>query len=139
LSRTERPQLMMSAERHMDGKRILVVDDNPASRELLRSALEPQYIVEEAADGLAAVVCIRFSIPDLVLMDVQMPVMDGYAALREIRSDSTWASLPVIAITAFAMFEDRQKALAAGFDGYLPKPINITALRMQIELLLKQR
>lgn len=128
----------MSADRLMDAKRILVVDDNPASRELLRSALEPRYEVEEAPDGQAAISSIRYSHPDLVLMDIQMPVMDGYEALREIRADATLASLPVIAITAFAMFEDRQKAFSAGFDGYLPKPINITALRMQIELLLKQ-
>ena len=123
----------------MDGRRILVVDDNPASRELLRAALEPQYRVDEAINGLAAISSIRNSLPDLVLMDVQMPVMDGYEALRVIRANSASASLPVIAITAFAMFEDRHKALNAGFDGYLPKPINVTALRMQIELLLKQQ
>jgi two-component system cell cycle response regulator DivK len=122
----------------MDAKRILVVDDNPASRELLRSALEPRYAVEEASNGNAAISSIRYSLPDLVLMDIQMPEMDGYETLREIRADSAIAALPVIAITAFAMFEDRQKAFSAGFDGYLPKPINITALRMQIELLLKQ-
>jgi two-component system cell cycle response regulator DivK len=122
----------------MDGRRILIVDDNPASRELLRAALEPQYTVEEAVDGREALSSIHLSPPDLVLMDVQMPVMDGYEALREIRGSSESAALPVIAITAFAMFEDRHKALTAGFDGYLPKPINVTALRMQIEHLLKQ-
>jgi two-component system, cell cycle response regulator DivK len=130
---------LMSADPLLDVKRILVVDDNPASRELLRSALEPQYVVEEATDGKEALSSIQGSVPHLVLMDIQMPVMDGYETLREIRANTTSSSIPVIAITAFAMFEDRQKAFTAGFDGYLPKPINITALRMQIELLLKQK
>ena len=122
----------------MNVGKILVVDDNPASRELLRSALEPRYFVLEAANGQEAMSCIRHSLPDLVLMDIQMPVMDGYEALREIRKNSALAPLPVIAITAFAMLEDRKKAFAAGFSGYLPKPINIAALRTQIELLLKE-
>jgi CheY-like chemotaxis protein len=127
----------MSISRLIDCKRILVVDDNPASRELLRAILEPQYVVEEASDGLAALTSIQDSPPDLVLMDIQMPVMDGYQALQEIRGRSESAGVPVVAITAFAMFEDRHKAMNAGFDGYLPKPINVTALRMQIEHLLK--
>ena|SRR5687768_3188596 len=122
----------------MDVKRILVVDDNPASRELLRSALESRYDVEEAPDGYAAISTVRDSLPDLVLMDIQMPDMDGYETLRAMRAQADMARVPVIAITAFAMFEDRQKAFSAGFDGYLPKPINITALRMQVELLLKK-
>jgi CheY-like chemotaxis protein len=122
----------------MDAKRILVVDDNPASRELLRSALEPRYDVDEASDGHAALTSVRDAVPDLILLDIQMPDMDGYETLRAMRLEPETAGIPVIAITAFAMFEDRQKAFSAGFDGYLPKPINITALRMQIELLLKK-
>ena len=77
--------------------------------------------------------------PDLVLMDIQMPEMDGYETLHEIRADPHSAFLPVVAITAFAMLEDRQKAFEAGFDGYFAKPINIAALREQIETLLKTR
>ena len=122
-----------------DGKRVLIVDDNPASRDLLRFALELQYVVDEAANGQEAIFRIRHTHPDLVLMDVQMPVMDGYSALREIRANPASATLPVIAITAFAMLEDRRTAFAAGFDGYLAKPINIVALRTLIALLLKQR
>jgi two-component system cell cycle response regulator DivK len=128
-----------SALKTVNAGRVLIVDDNPASRELLRSALEPQHVVEEAGNGQEAISRIRHCLPDLVLMDVQMPVMDGYEALREIRANPASAPLPVIAITAFAMLEDRRKAFAAGFDGYLAKPINIVALRTQIELLLKQR
>ena len=122
----------------MDAKRILVVDDNSAGRELIRSALEPRYQVEEAIDGCEGLRQIQDHRPDLVLMDIQMPCMDGYEVLKEIRKNESTATLPVIAVTAFAMFEDRQKALGAGFDGYLPKPINVTVLRMQVELLFGQ-
>jgi two-component system cell cycle response regulator DivK len=119
-------------------KHILVVDDNPGSRELVKFALEPSYVVEEAFDGRDAISRIRETLPDLVLMDIQMPEMDGYEALHEIRANPDSASVPVVAITAFAMLEDRQKAFEAGFDGYFSKPINIAALRTQIDSLLKK-
>jgi two-component system cell cycle response regulator DivK len=122
----------------LSGKRILVIDDNPSSRELVRFALEPRYDVDEATDGRDALSHIRAARPDLVLMDIQMPEMDGYETLHEIRADPRSASVPVVAITAFAMLEDRQKAFEAGFDGYFAKPINIAALREQIEKLLKK-
>jgi CheY-like chemotaxis protein len=113
------------------------VDDNPSSRELVRYALEPGYVVAEAVDGRDAIVQIRESPPDLILMDVQMPEMDGYETLHEIRAHPESARIPVVAVTAFAMLEDRQKAFEAGFDGYTAKPINIAALRTQIDSLLK--
>ena len=119
-------------------KRILVIDDNASSRELVRFALEPRYNVEEAIDGRDALSRIHAKPPDLVLMDIQMPEMDGYETLHEIRADPEFALVPVVAITAFAMLEDRQKAFEAGFDGYFAKPINIVALREQIEILLKK-
>lgn len=119
-------------------KHILVVDDNPSSRELVKFALEPSYVVEEAFDGRDAITRIREALPDLVLMDIQMPEMDGYEALHEIRANPDSAGVPVVAITAFAMLEDRQKAFEAGFDGYFAKPINIAALRSQIDSLLKK-
>jgi two-component system cell cycle response regulator DivK len=119
-------------------KHILVVDDNPGSRELVKFALEPTYLVEEAFDGRDAISRIRETLPDLVLMDIQMPEMDGYEALHEIRANPDSAAVPVVAITAFAMLEDRQKAFEAGFDGYFAKPINIAALRSQIDSLLKK-
>jgi CheY-like chemotaxis protein len=119
-------------------KRILVIDDNASSRELVRFALEPRYNVEEATDGRDALSRIHSKPPDLVLMDIQMPEMDGYETLHEIRADPEFALVPVVAITAFAMLEDRQKAFEAGFDGYFAKPINIAALREQIEALLKK-
>jgi two-component system cell cycle response regulator DivK len=119
-------------------KHILVVDDNPSSRELVKFALEPGYIVAEAADGRDAIVQIRQTLPDLILMDIQMPEMDGYETLHEIRSYPASAAVPVVAVTAFAMLEDRQKAFEAGFDGYFAKPINIVALRTQIDSLLNR-
>jgi two-component system cell cycle response regulator DivK len=122
----------------LSAKRILVIDDNPSSRELVKFALEPRYNVDEATDGRDALSRMRTSLPDLVLMDIQMPEMDGYQTLHEIRADPHSASVPVVAITAFAMLEDRQKAFEAGFDGYFAKPINIAALREQIETLLKK-
>ena len=123
-----------------DVKRILVVDDNPSSRELVRFALErePEYEIDEAADGRDAICRIRQVLPDLILMDIQMPEMDGSETLRQIRAHPSCRLVPVVAITAFAMLDDRQKAFEAGFDGYFAKPINIAALRTQIDSLLKK-
>lgn len=121
-------------------KRILVVDDNSSSRELVKFALEREadYQIEEAANGHDALSRIRRILPDLILMDIQMPEMDGYETLRQIRAHPSCNRVPVVAITAFAMLDDRQKAFEAGFDGYFAKPINIAALRTQIESLLKK-
>jgi CheY-like chemotaxis protein len=120
-------------------KNILVVDDNLSSRELVKFALEPGYAVVEATDGRDAIMQIRQKLPDLILLDVQMPEMDGYETLHEIRANPESAGVPVIAVTAFAMLEDRQKAFEAGFDGYTAKPINIAALRTQIDSLLSNK
>ncbi|HEX5000457.1 MAG TPA: response regulator [Terriglobia bacterium] len=118
-------------------KRILVVDDNTSSRELVRFALETRYVVEEATDGVEAINKISQTPPDLILMDIQMPEMDGYEALHKIRALPAANPVPVVAITAFAMLEDMQKAIEAGFDGYFPKPINVAALRAHVDSLLR--
>ncbi len=118
-------------------KRILVVDDNPVSRELVREVLEaPGRTIIEAADGEEALKRIGEAIPDLVLLDIQMPVLDGFGAIRRIRLDPRTAGLRVLALTAFAMKGDRARALAAGFDAYITKPIDAAALRRQVEQLL---
>jgi two-component system, cell cycle response regulator DivK len=121
-------------------KHILVVDDNPSSRELVKFALEleAEYEIEEAAGGHDALSIVRRALPDLILMDIQMPEMDGYETLRQIRAIPTCRHVPIMAITAFAMLDDRQKAFEAGFDGYFAKPINIAALRMQIDSILRK-
>jgi PAS domain S-box-containing protein len=116
------------------GKRVLVADDNPAGRELVRESLTDHVSsIIEAADGREALEKIRETRPDLVLLDIQMPEMDGYAVLREIRSDPALRSLRVVALTAFAMQGDRERALDAGFDDYLTKPVTVAKLKAQLE------
>ena len=121
-------------------KKILVAENDLASRELVREILEPcGYQVLEARDGREALQRVEETEPDLVLLDIQMPVLDGSAVLRQLRQDSRFASLPVVAVTAYAMRGDREKALAAGFDAYLTKPLNAAALKKQLEQLLGEK
>ena len=103
---------------------VLVVEDNPDSRLAARALLKDRYQVLEAADGRAGVEQARTHLPDLILMDLAMPVMDGVQALREIRKDESLRHIPVIALTASAMEGDRETALAHGFDNYLSKPMD---------------
>ncbi len=118
-------------------RKILGVDDNPVSRELIREVLEgADRNVLEAANGKDALELIAEAQPDLVLMDIQMPLVDGFAALRRLRQDARFQTLPVIALTAFAMRGDREKALAAGFDAYIAKPVNIGELEQRVNDLL---
>jgi CheY-like chemotaxis protein len=92
--------------------------------------------VIEASDGLETLRLIEQDCPDLVLLDIQMPAMDGFAVLREVRAQEGSRHLPVIAFTALAMESDRQRILAAGFDGYVTKPISISDVRRQVEQFL---
>jgi two-component system cell cycle response regulator DivK len=120
--------------------KILVAEDNPSNRELFRELLESWgYEVVEAVDGEAALAVARESAPDAVLLDIQMPLLDGYAVLGKLRQDPALAHLPVMALTAFAMRGDREKALAFGFDAYHSKPINGQVLKRDIEQLLNTR
>jgi CheY-like chemotaxis protein len=119
-------------------KRILIVDDKATSRELLRTVLERQgYAVVEAGNGEEALERVRAETPDLILLDLQMPVRNGYEVLGELRQNSEYATLPIIALTASAMQGDREKALAAGFTGYLAKPVTLEHLRTEIQRLLQ--
>ena len=117
------------------GKKVLVVDDNAAGRELVRESLK-DYVasIAEASNGREALEKIRVTRPDLVLLDIQMPEMDGYEVLREIRGDPALKGLRVIALTAFAMRDDRERALAAGFDDYLTKPVTAAKLKEQLKV-----
>jgi PAS domain S-box-containing protein len=127
-------QQLRRLRRPDQGKRVLVADDNPAGRELVRESLaEHVSSIIEASDGREALEKIREARPDLVLLDIQMPEMDGYAVLREIRSDPALRGLRVVALTAFAMQGDRERALEAGFDDYLTKPITVATLKAQLE------
>lgn len=104
--------------------RILVVEDHPPSLELVRYLLQSAgYAVSGAGDGLAGLEQARRVRPDLVVCDIQMPGMDGYALLAALRADAALAAIPVIAVTAFSMPGDRHRILEAGFEGYISKPI----------------
>src|ERR1041384_2305596 len=101
-------------------KNILIAEDNAVNRELLRELLEARgYAVDEACHGQEALQKISESMPDVLLLDISMPVMDGYTTLKNIRENAGMASLPVLAVTAFAMRGDKEKTEEAGFDGYL--------------------
>ena len=118
-------------------KKVLVVDDNPVSRELIREVLEDSdRKVLEAENGEEALKKIAEEKPDIVLLDIQLPVYDGYEVLHQVRKHLKLDTLPVLALTAYAMPEDRTKALASGFDAYITKPIDAAALRIQVEKIL---
>lgn len=115
-------------------KTVLIADDNAASRELLQSALEPLGLrVIEAADGEEALTLIQRDSPDLILLDIQMPFLNGFAVLEAVRKERVHSRKRLIAITALAMESDRERILAAGFDSYISKPISISDLRNQLE------
>ena len=113
----------------MMGPQVLVVEDNERNMRLFRDVLRASgYRTLEATTGERAVELVFEHRPDLVLMDIQLPDIDGVEALRILRADEGTASIPVLALTAQAMEGDRERFLAAGFDGYLSKPVNIADL-----------
>jgi len=104
-------------------KRILIVEDQEDLRGMLRDLLSGTgYTVIEAADGEAGVAKAKSERPDLVLMDIQMPVIDGYEATRRIKADPALQPIPIVAVSSFAMKGDEEKARAAGCDNYVTKP-----------------
>jgi two-component system, cell cycle response regulator DivK len=113
--------------------RVLVVEDNPLNLKLVRDVLQVAgYEVLEARSGEEGLEVARAAVPDLVLMDLQLPGIDGVEALHRLRGDPAVADVPVVAVTAFAMAEDRARAYAEGFDGYLAKPISVRSLPTQV-------
>lgn len=119
------------------GARILVVEDNAANLELVSYLLSAGgHTVLTAENGAQALALVRDVALDLVISDLQMPVMDGFELLRRIREDTTLAALPVIAVTAFSMAADRTRVLLAGFDGYLSKPLVPETFVSQVEAFL---
>jgi len=113
---------------------VLIVEDNAVNRELLRELLEMRgYDVVEACDGEQALKKLAEIQPEILLMDLNMPVLDGYETVRRIRQTPSFASLPVLAVTAYAMRGDREKILNSGFDGYLSKPIQSVELYRELE------
>ena len=104
-------------------KTVAVVEDNPDNRLLVRAILEDLYAIEEYENGTEALAGLRAQRPDLVLLDISLPGMDGTEVLREMRADPALQGLPAIALTAHAMAGDREKYLNAGFNEYVTKPI----------------
>jgi two-component system cell cycle response regulator DivK len=122
----------------MSDSRILVVEDNPKNLKLMRDVLTyAGYEVIEATSGEDGVRMAGEASPDLVLMDLQLPGIDGTEALRRIRSSQVNPDVPVVAVTAFAMNEDRERAFEAGFTGYVEKPISVRGLPQQVRDFLR--
>ena len=118
---------------------VLIVEDNPRNLKLVRDVLgHAGYETLEAPDAEAGLALAREKRPDLVLMDINLPGMTGVEALAHLRADAATAAIPVAALTAYAMKDDRARILAAGFDGYLEKPVDVRALPEQVEALLKR-
>ncbi len=119
--------------------KILIAEDNAVNRELLRELLEMRgYSVMEASDGEETLRMMEQSPPDLLLLDIGMPVLDGFAVIRQIRENPRLAPTPVVAVTAYAMQGDRETILNAKFDGYLPKPVNSRSLADELNRLLNK-
>jgi CheY-like chemotaxis protein len=114
--------------------RILVVEDNPLNLKLVRDVLQiAGYDVVEARSGEEGLSAAQESPPDLVLMDLQLPGIDGTETMRRLRDGLLSKDVPVVAVTAFAMAEDRERVALAGFDGHIAKPISVRALPGLIE------
>jgi two-component system, cell cycle response regulator DivK len=120
-------------------KRILVVEDQPDRRQIIRDMLAPtDYEITEAENGEEALAAITKQRPDLILMDVQMPIMDGYTATRRIKGDAALRSIPIIAVTSYALSDEEKRARAAGCDDYVPKPFSPRQLLGKIRQYLSQ-
>jgi len=121
-------------------EKILVVEDNEQNRVLLRYLLKYHgYEVIEAEDGAAGISCAREQKPDLILMDLQMPVMDGYTAIKLLKNDEATKDIKIIAVTSFAMKGDSEKAFEAGADSYVSKPIDTELLTGLIKQLFANK
>jgi two-component system response regulator len=120
-------------------KKVLLVDDDESNRDMLSRRLEHRgYVVVTAVDGRQALERARAEPPGLILMDVTLPVLDGLSATRELKSSPALRDIPVIALTAHAGPEDRERARAAGCDDYDTKPIEFARLERKMEALLRQ-
>ena len=120
----------------MERKTILVVDDTEWNRDLIVQLLEDDYTVLQAVDGEQGVRAAEQNKPDLILMDLGMPVMDGWEATRRIKANDALKRIPIIAVTSHAMVGDEIEARKAGCDDYLPKPIDETELLKKIKKFL---
>jgi two-component system cell cycle response regulator DivK len=119
-------------------KRILVVEDQEDNRQILRDLLaSTDYEIVEAENGLEALAAVAKHRPDLILMDIQLPILDGYEATRRIKADPELRSIPIIAVTSYALSGDEAKAREAGCDAYVPKPYSPRQLLAKINEFLE--
>jgi CheY-like chemotaxis protein len=117
--------------------KVLLIEDHEQNRYLATFLLEKHgYAVVSASDGRAGIELAKTVEPGLILLDIQLPLMDGYTVARELRSDPALRNIPIIAVTSYAMVGDREKSLAAGCNGYLEKPINPDTFVTEIERFL---
>jgi len=120
--------------------RILIVEDNEDNQELMRFLLERAgYDVMSVENGLEGVKAARREKPDIILMDLSLPELDGWSAARQIKADPELNNIPMIAVTAHTLPGDRRKALDAGFDSYISKPINIHMFDITVGKVLEQK
>jgi two-component system, cell cycle response regulator DivK len=119
---------------------ILYIEDNVDNRTLIRRILTAEgYVLKEAANAGEALATLNLMHPDLILMDINMPDVDGYTLTAQIRAMSGFESVPIVALTANVMRGDRERSLEAGCDGYIQKPIDIDILPQQIERYLRKK
>lgn len=119
-------------------RKILIVEDNDDNRELVVKVLRNKgYTTIEAVDGEEALIKATAEIPDLVLLDISLPKLDGYEVARRLKSREDFLDVPIVAFTAHAMKGDREKAIAAGFEGYISKPVNIRELPDQVKSFIR--
>ncbi len=118
---------------------VLVVDDNHFNLELVTDVLSAAgYVVRQASSGEEALQSVRREPPDLILMDIGLPAMDGHATVRALKADPATGRIRAVALTAFAMAGDEQRALNSGFDGYITKPVNTRTLPQTIARILEE-
>ena len=123
----------------MGGERILYIEDNFENRILVKRVLEVEgYAVLEAEDGPSGMRLAGETVPDLILMDINLPEVDGYEVTARLREMGSLAEVPIVALTANVLKGDREKSLAAGCDGYIQKPIDVDLLPAQIAAFLRQ-
>jgi two-component system cell cycle response regulator DivK len=121
------------------GRVILIVEDDPKNLKLIRDLLQIRgYTTLEATDGKQGVDMARAKMPDLILMDIQMPVMDGFEAISILKADPVTKSIPIIALTAFAMQGDREKCMEAGCNDYITKPLDTRAFVTKVKEYLEK-